>query len=141
MNSRSTLRLPARIHGRVFTTSSFAGWPTRTRRFPTTPAIESGFSTHGGTTVAYPVIHVCSNGLLNYDTDITLLGSYCSTFTSDCLIDANIGGTDDNFQRFLVTQTPAVPEPATLFLLGTGVTSLLYHRRRRRRDSGAGART
>jgi hypothetical protein len=72
---------------------------------------------------------VTGNG---FDTDITTPGSYFAGF------DPAIGGRDDNFQSFLVTQRPAVaavPEPATLFLVTTGVSGLLYRRRRKRQDS------
>ena len=63
-----------------------------------------------------------------YDTDITVLGSYDP--------DPGIGGRDNNFQRLLVTQTAAVPEPGTMLLIGSGLGTLLYHRRRRSRDAG-----
>jgi hypothetical protein len=65
--------------------------------------------------------------------DITTEGSYFSG------IDPAIGGRDDNFQSLMVFQAPlatdAVPEPATLFLVTTGVSGLLYRRRRKRQDS------
>jgi len=68
-----------------------------------------------------------------FDTDITTPGSYFSG------LDPAIGGRDDNFQSLMVTQRPtataAVPEPATLFLVTTGVSGLLYRRRRKRQDS------
>jgi hypothetical protein len=63
-----------------------------------------------------------------YDTDITVLGTYDP--------DPGIGGRDNNFQRLLVTQTPPIPEPGTMLLIGSGLASLLYHRRRRSRDAG-----
>jgi hypothetical protein len=68
-----------------------------------------------------------------FDSDITTPGSYSSG------LDPAIGGRDDNFQSFMVTQRPVatdvVPEPATLFLVTTGVSGLLYRRRRKRHDS------
>jgi PEP-CTERM motif len=68
--------------------------------------------------------------------DITTDGSYFSG------IDPAIGGRDDNFQTLMVFQSPlatdAVPEPATLFLVTTGVSGLLYRRRRKRQDSAGG---
>lgn len=69
-----------------------------------------------------------------FDSDITTLGSYFSG------IDPAIGGRDDNFQSFMVTQAPlaTVPEPATLFLVTAGVSGLLYRRRRKRQDSAGG---
>jgi PEP-CTERM motif-containing protein len=72
-----------------------------------------------------------------FGADITIPGSY---FAEPCVIplpercDPGIGGRDNNFQRFVVVQFPAtavpVPEPATMFLVATGVGSVLYRRRR-----------
>jgi PEP-CTERM putative exosortase interaction domain len=68
-----------------------------------------------------------------FDSDITTPGSYFSG------LDPAIGGRDDNFQSFMVTQRPTaanvVPEPATLFLVTSGVSGLLYRRRRKRQNS------
>ena len=64
-----------------------------------------------------------------FDTDITINGSYFPG--SPSVIDPGIGGRDNNFQSFIVTH--AVPEPATLLLVGSGLGALLYNRRRRRR--------
>jgi hypothetical protein len=73
---------------------------------------------------------VSGNG---FDTDITTEGSYFNGF------DPAIGGRDDNFQSFIATQrgnaSDVVPEPATLFLAATGVSGLLYRRRRKKQDS------
>lgn len=63
-----------------------------------------------------------------FDTDITF-GPYDP--------EPGTGGRDDLFQSFLVAQAPPVPEPATLLLVSTGVSGLLYHRRRRRRNPDA----
>lgn len=74
--------------------------------------------------------NVAGNG---FDSDITTPGSYFSG------LDPAIGGRDDNFQSFMVTQRPvatnAVPEPATLLLVTSGVSGLLYRRRRKRQDA------
>ena len=69
-----------------------------------------------------------------FDSDITTNGSYFNGF------DPAIGGRDDNFQSLMVTQAPTdtVPEPATLFLVTTGVSGLLYRRKRKRLDSAGG---
>ena len=65
-------------------------------------------------------------------TDITLPNSYCTT----CGVDPAIGGKDDNFSDFIVAQAPqAVPEPATMMLLGSGLAVLAVRLRRRRRLS------
>jgi hypothetical protein len=73
-----------------------------------------------------------------FGSDITIPGSY---FAEPCVIplpercDPGIGGRDNNFQRFVVVQFPtttAVPEPATMVLVATGVGSVWYQRRRRR---------
>jgi hypothetical protein len=59
-----------------------------------------------------------------FGSDITIPGSYfgpcleCSPGFSD----PGIGGRDNNFQSFIVVQSTAVPEPATLMLLGSGLT-------------------
>ena len=70
-----------------------------------------------------------------FDSDITTEGSYFSG------LDPAIGGRDDNFQSLMVTQRPlasdVVPEPATLFLVTTGVSGFLYRRRRRRQEAAA----
>ena len=73
-----------------------------------------------------------------FDTDITINASYFPG--SPSVIDPGIGGRDNNFQSFIVTQAP-IPEPATLLLVGSGVGALLYNRRRRRRSPDEHARS
>jgi hypothetical protein len=70
---------------------------------------------------------VAGNG---FDTDTTILGSYFPGTPGTP--DPGISTRDDNFQSFLVTQVSGVPEPATLLLVGMGLTTVLYKRRRRR---------
>jgi PEP-CTERM motif len=70
--------------------------------------------------------------------DITIEGSY-NTFDPgpppciECFfLDASIGGTDDNFTRFVAASTATpVPEPASVALIATGLGTLWYRRRRR----------
>lgn len=87
-----------------------------------------------------------------FDSDITILGSYCPANCSpfgpgegegggeggedieflvhNSLTDPAISGLDDNFQSFIVVQLPAqVPEAATLLMLGGGLAA--FYRRRR----------
>ena len=88
-----------------------------------------------------------------FDTDVTF-GEYCASecgFPSPppcvgdgCPIivlapsidDPAIGGRDDNFQSIMVTSelTP-VPEPASMLLVGAGLGSLLYRRRRMKKSA------
>jgi len=44
--------------------------------------------------------------------------------------DPGAGGRDNMFSEFTLAESNAVPEPASLILLGTGVSTLLYRRRR-----------
>ena len=71
------------------------------------------------------------NGEANYDTDVTVPGSYFSGFS-----DPGIAGTDDNFQKLTVTST-VVPEPTSILLVATGLGGLLYRRRRGKRTTGS----
>jgi PEP-CTERM motif-containing protein len=79
-----------------------------------------------GDDCATPGAPCTPNGAGDYDTDVTVAGSYFSGF------DPGISGKDDNFQRLTVT----VPEPASIFLLATGLGGLLYRRRRANRRLG-----
>ena len=81
-----------------------------------------------------------------FDTDITTPGSYVAGCFVNCELserdDPAIGGTDDNFQSFTVVQAPvAVPEPATMFLLGSGLVGAIHQRRRRLTQLSTSART
>ena len=73
-----------------------------------------------GDDCATPGAPCTPNGPGDYDTDVTVAGSYFSGF------DPGISGKDDNFERLTVT----VPEPASILLVATGLGALLYRRRR-----------
>ena len=81
-----------------------------------------GFSNEPGNRIR--LLHAVGDD--TYDKDITVFGTYDA--------DPGIGGRDNNFQQFLVTQGQPIPEPATVLLIGSGL-GLLYHRRRRRQDA------
>jgi len=57
-----------------------------------------------------------------FGSDITIPGSYFGPCVECIGSDPGIGGRDNNFQSFIVVQSTAVPEPATLMLLGSGLT-------------------
>jgi len=88
---------------------------------------------------AVRVLHDTGNTDPQYDIDITVPGSYepppppCSDICIGSVDDPGIGSRDNNFQNFVVVRSPtAVPEPATLLLLGSGVSVLAYRKRRQR---------
>jgi PEP-CTERM motif len=72
-----------------------------------------------------------------YDEDMCLnpLNTACTYFPGPG--DPSISSGDTDFQHMLVALRPAadaVPEPATLIMLGSGISAFLYRRRRRSRD-------
>jgi PEP-CTERM motif len=82
-----------------------------------------------------------------YDFDMTVPGSYatfvpCDVFNTcsaraATVGDPAIGGRDDMFNAFTLADPTAtdVPEPASLLLLGSGISGLVYRRRRRKQDA------
>jgi hypothetical protein len=71
-----------------------------------------------------------------FDIKITIPGSYnpgpiCDVFLGEC-VDPAVGGRDDMFQDFTLADGSSVPEPTSLLLLGSGISGLLYRRRRRK---------
>jgi hypothetical protein len=71
-----------------------------------------------------------------YDEDMCLnpLNTACTYFPGPG--DPSLSSGDTDFQHQLIALRPAdvVPEPATLILLGSGISGILYRRRRRSRD-------
>jgi hypothetical protein len=86
--------------------------------------------------VCHPDESPCGAGDDTYDNALPLADGYdpCAVETDEGCIDPGIDGFEDNFQLFLVNQT-TIPEPGTMILVGSGVASLLYRRRRRNQRS------
>lgn len=66
-----------------------------------------------------------------FGSDITIPGSYFADPCDLFVCDPGIGGRDNNFQNFVIVQV-AVPEPATIVLVASGIGGVWYRRRRRR---------
>lgn len=88
------------------------------------------------------VLHNTGDDDQLYDIDMTVDGSYSTLGHCDVFVcigsldkpagDPAVGGRDDMFNGFtLADPTNPVPEPASLLLIGSGISGLLYRRRRR----------
>jgi hypothetical protein len=106
------------------------------------------------TAAAYPnpeMLHDTEGTDDQFDFNMTIPGSYfddpvpCGVFSSceppgcdveicfassSAFADPGVGGRDNMFTSFTLGDASAVPEPASMILLGTGLGSLFYRRRR-----------
>jgi hypothetical protein len=112
------------------------------------PAADQGYDMRfywlADTNALFPDPHVLHNTGEDdelYDFDMTVAGSYSTFVPCDvfaCIESAKapgdpaVGGRDDMFNGFTLADPTGstVPEPASLLLLGTGISGWLYRRRR-----------
>ena len=95
------------------------------------------------TNTAFPnptILHAVDGtaGVSSFNQDMCkVFGCVYDPFAGPLPGDGGLSTTGDDFSPYIVAQADAVPEPATMFLVTTGLGGLLYRRRQRRLKAAA----